>query len=206
MTTPPTHLLLPAATRTWRPWKNGGGVMADIAVSPSTADWDTFKWRVGIAKIEKDGPFSTFPGVDRSFMIVGGKGVKLTVAGIEPARITHKSPPFAFPGESAATAQLTDGPTEALNIMVRRGGAQTRLALVDEPSEFVPGSEAFALLVWARGRADLLIHGEPVSLGLHDAVLFEPGVNVKVRPGDHSHGWLIEARNIELAPPGAANS
>jgi environmental stress-induced protein Ves len=28
-----THMLLPAAERIWRPWKNGGGEMATITLS-----------------------------------------------------------------------------------------------------------------------------------------------------------------------------
>ncbi len=187
-----THLVLPAADRIWKPWKNGGGEMADIAVVPANAGYDDFKWRIAIAKIDADRPFSDFPGIDRTFMIVGGKGVNLTVEGMAPARLTHKSPPFSFPGDKPTQSQLIDGPVHALNVMTKRGVADTRIGLVDGPASFETGGNVYAVLVWARGRADVTIMGESLSLAQHDALVFGIGVEVVIKPDDHSHGWFIE--------------
>jgi uncharacterized protein len=187
-----THMLLPAAERIWRPWKNGGGEMADIAVVPANAGYEDFKWRIAIAKIDVDRPFSDFPGIDRTFMVVGGKGVKLSVEGMAPARLTHKSPPFHFPGDKPTEAQLMDGPVHALNVMTKRGVADTRIGLVDEPAQFHTGSDVHAVLVWARGRADVLVNDESVALNQHDALMLAIGVHVQIKPGDHAHGFLIE--------------
>ena len=194
-----THLVLPAATRPWKPWKNGGGEMADIAVVPANAGLDDFKWRIAIARIDKDGAFSEFPEVDRTFMVVGGKGVRLTVEGMSEARLTHKSDPFSFPGERPASAALLDGPAYALNVMARRDAAQTRVGLVEENARFIAGDEATAVLVWARGHAEVLVNGAATPIGLHDAVIFAAGAAVEVRPGGHSHGWLIEVRSLATA-------
>jgi environmental stress-induced protein Ves len=59
------------------PWKNGGGQTTEIAVSAgaSLADFD---WRVSIAEINADGPFSAFAGVDRTLVLLSGAGVRLT--------------------------------------------------------------------------------------------------------------------------------
>jgi uncharacterized protein len=187
-----THMLLPAATRVWKPWKNGGGEMADIAVVPADAGYDDFKWRIAIAKIDGDRAFSNFPGIDRTFMVVGGKGVNLSVDGLAPARLTHKSPPFHFPGDKPTHAKLIDGPVHALNVMTKRGVADTRIGLADEAAEFHTGSDVHALLVWARGRADVLVDDTSVVLNQHDAVMLASGVHVKIKPGDHAHGYLIE--------------
>ena len=43
------------------PWKNGAGRTTEIAVHPAGAALDAFAWRVSIADIERDGPFSRFP-------------------------------------------------------------------------------------------------------------------------------------------------
>ncbi len=59
----------PAAGRVERPWKNGGGMTADVAASPPGAGMDGFDWRVSIARVEADGPFSVFPGVDRTMAL-----------------------------------------------------------------------------------------------------------------------------------------
>src|SRR4029453_18819910 len=67
--------LLRAADRVAIPWKNGGGITHDVALSG--AGPDDFAWRVSIADIERPGPFSSYPGIDRSFVPVHGK-VRLT--------------------------------------------------------------------------------------------------------------------------------
>ena len=47
------------------PWKNGGGLTREIVCMPHGGGLDSFDWRVSIAHIASNGPFSTFPGVDR---------------------------------------------------------------------------------------------------------------------------------------------
>ncbi|MDP3170391.1 MAG: HutD family protein, partial [Polaromonas sp.] len=37
------------------PWRNGGGVTRELIAWPTPQDWD---WRISVAEIEKDGPFS----------------------------------------------------------------------------------------------------------------------------------------------------
>ena len=62
------------------PWKNGGGVTTELAMSPPGAGLDNFDWRVSLASIAEDGPFSQFPGVDRTLVMVAGDGYTQTVA------------------------------------------------------------------------------------------------------------------------------
>ncbi len=65
------HLLDPASFRTV-PWKNGGGTATDIAQRLG-ADGEP-DWRVGTAAIDRDGPFSDYAGVTRTFTIIHGAG------------------------------------------------------------------------------------------------------------------------------------
>ena len=56
------------------PWKNGGGETTEIAVFPAGAGLDDFDWRVSMARVESSGPFSVFPGIDRTLAILEGEG------------------------------------------------------------------------------------------------------------------------------------
>ena len=56
-------------------WKNGGGETAEIAVFPEGACYDDFHWRLSMARIAADGPFSTFPNVDRTLALIEGNGM-----------------------------------------------------------------------------------------------------------------------------------
>src|SRR5688572_25695921 len=88
------------------PWKNGGGTTTEIAVHPESAGLGDFLWRVSMARVESDGPFSAFPGIDRTLTILNGAGILLTVDGRDAIALTPDSAPFAFPGVAPAAATL----------------------------------------------------------------------------------------------------
>lgn len=114
------RLLDPAAFQTV-PWKNGGGTATDIAVGLS-ADGEV-DWRVGTAAILKDGPFSDYEGVTRTFTIVAGPGVHLDFAG-EGTRTLDRDQPTRFAGAPAPFCRLRDGASAtAFNLLTRDGAA-----------------------------------------------------------------------------------
>jgi len=55
-----------------RRWRNGGGVTRELPAWPSPQEW---RVRVSVADVEREGPFSSFPGVDRWFAVIDGAGV-----------------------------------------------------------------------------------------------------------------------------------
>jgi environmental stress-induced protein Ves len=103
------------------PWKNGGGVTTEIAVSPAGAGLDDFDWRVSMARVESGGPFSMFAGIDRTLAVLEGEGIVLSFAGASPAEITRASTPHSFPADVPTQAALIAGPITDLNVMTRRG-------------------------------------------------------------------------------------
>jgi environmental stress-induced protein Ves len=103
------------------PWKNGGGETTEIAVSPEGAGIEDFDWRLSMALVAVGGPFSTFPGIDRTLAVLEGDGIELTIAGMAPAIASAASQPLAFPGDAPTSAVLLGGEVSDLNIMTRRG-------------------------------------------------------------------------------------
>jgi environmental stress-induced protein Ves len=103
-----------------RPWKNGGGTTRDIAVSPPGASLDTFDWRLSLAQVDRDGPFSRFDNVDRTLVLLSGAMTLL-----ERDRRTDLvcNEPFTFAGERAIEARVAGGSTLDFNVMTRRGRA-----------------------------------------------------------------------------------
>jgi environmental stress-induced protein Ves len=84
---------------------------------PDAADW---KLRISMADITADGPFSAFPGVERWFAVVVGKGVVLGSGGAE-RRILPGDAPVVFDGAAAPDCRLIDGATRDLNLMIHGG-------------------------------------------------------------------------------------
>ena len=59
------------------PWKNGGGTTRELlSWPPGVADWH---WRISVAQVETEGPFSRFDGVQRWFAVLDGEGVELAL-------------------------------------------------------------------------------------------------------------------------------
>lgn len=109
------------------PWKNGGGTTREIATHPPGAGFGDFAWRLSVADVERDGPFSAFPGVDRTIVLLRGAGMRLAGNGVEHA-LTECGAPFAFVGEAAIEARLVGGATRDFNAMTRRGSWRAEVA------------------------------------------------------------------------------
>ncbi|MDR7126808.1 HutD family protein [Pseudotabrizicola sp. 4114] len=109
----------PAAARVFRPWKNGGGETAEILCWPEGAGLDDFTLRLSTARVDRSGPFSLFPGVDRVLTVIEGGAMVLSLDGTDH-RLAPGSPPFAFPGDALCEAKLEGPPLLDFNVMTRR--------------------------------------------------------------------------------------
>lgn len=164
------HILRAADFRTM-PWKNGGGETTEIVVSPPGASMDDFDWRVSMARVASDGPFSIFPGIDRSLTLLEGAGISLHIAGMGAHHLTSASEPLAFPGDVATHGILSDGPILDLNVMTRRGVCRASVERVNGP-EIVLAAAGDHVLGLIRGGP---AHGSGVALGDGDALVCTPG-------------------------------
>lgn len=171
--------LLPASARIAKPWKNGGGVTTDVLVRPDDADLDGFSARVSIAEVAASGPFSLFPGIDRSTAILAGDGLDLTIAG-HRVRLGPDDAPIAYPGDVPAHADLIGGPVADLNVMTRRGALRhglARLAIAAGDQTTIPGGDT--VLVWLSGAGVIMTGARTARLGPLDAVTLTRPANVR---------------------------
>jgi len=77
-------------------------------------------WRLSIADVASDGPFSKFHGIDRWIMVVSGKGMELTIEGLGAKRLDRPFEPLFFPGDAKTDCRLIDGPIRDFNFMIAR--------------------------------------------------------------------------------------
>lgn len=82
---------------------------------------DRFDWRVSIASIAQSGPFSVFPGIDRSIILLDGDGVRLRCDGHFDHGLDTPAQPFAFAGDVAVDCTLLGAESTDFNVMTRRG-------------------------------------------------------------------------------------
>jgi hypothetical protein len=169
-----TTRLLPYAALEASPWKNGGGSTTQIAVAPHGASIDDFDWRVSLATIAQDGPFSVFEGVDRTLALVEGKGVLLDIDG-HKAILDSSAPVVEFRGESRVGALLVDGATRDFNVMTRRSACthQVGRRILNGPSEFAPRGDVTLLFLLEGDGLELRNGDERISLVRLDSVVFD---------------------------------
>jgi environmental stress-induced protein Ves len=129
------------------PWKNGGGTTVEVASFPKGSTLDTFGWRISMADVASDGPFSNFPEIDRTLILVEGAGIEIEVAR-ESHRLDPASPRLAFPGDVPTQARLLAGPIRDLNVMTRRGYFAHRTAFV-QAGDIAPSQNSRAAFVFA---------------------------------------------------------
>jgi uncharacterized protein len=141
------------------PWKNGGGHTTEIAAHPPGAGLAAFAWRVSIADVEQDGPFSTFAGVDRTLVLLAGQGMRLCGES-EPIELRTPFEPIQFSGDLALTCNLVAGPVRDFNLMVRRGAARGDVLIRRDGGETVAPADTYVCYA-AAGTSECLVAGHP---------------------------------------------
>ncbi|MFE5093397.1 HutD family protein [Streptomyces sp. NPDC056638] len=179
-----TARVLRAADRTATPWKNGGGVTREIAAYPEGAPLDAFDWRVSLAEVSQDGPFSSFPGVDRTLTVVEGAGMDLMVGG-EHHIVDEQYWPHDFPGDLETEGRLLGGPVVNFNVMYRRERTSAEVAVVRGTVRLsVPEGGAVLAVALEDGAA---VDGSGIELDRYDALLMREGTPGVLR----TQGWAL---------------
>jgi uncharacterized protein len=94
------------------PWKNAGGITREIARETTG---NGFAWRLSLADVEMEGPFSRFDGMRRILTVVEGKGMELQYR--DGVLIAELGVPVEFDGSLDITSRLKDGPLRDLNLI-----------------------------------------------------------------------------------------
>lgn len=104
---------LTAADYRVQPWANGRGQTVELARVDGPAG---MIWRLSVATVAEDGPFSRLPGVQRNLTVIEGPGFDLLGDGVrlrcDPLR------PVAFDGGLALAAAGVMAPSRDFNAMV----------------------------------------------------------------------------------------
>ncbi|MDO1583563.1 HutD/Ves family protein [Rhizobium oryzicola] len=180
------------------PWKNGGGETVEITVSPERASLETFDWRISMATVATDGPFSSFAGIDRTLSILSGNGMNLTIKGMPPVSLNQQSDPLRFPADVETTATLTDGPITDLNVMTRRGVFRHQ---VEKRTAPIAAPEALQTRLILNGGTAMRCdwRGGSVDLAHLDCLIIDPHAPALTVAGDGTI-YLVHLDNESQSP------
>jgi environmental stress-induced protein Ves len=145
------------------PWANGRGTSYEIASDRGKAgEW---AWRLAMAPVNEDGPFSRIECVNRSLAVVEGAGMLLSVDRKKlpclPMQVVR------FRGDAITDATLTDGPIMDINLMVRRKEADGEMAIISNAGLLNGAS----IVVAVGGSAQVKSGDSTIDLERHDSIL-----------------------------------
>lgn len=177
------------------PWKNGGGVTAQLAIWPQGAEFarGEFDARVSAADVAASGPFSEFRGFERVLVIVAGAGLRLDHGEHAPRARLRPLEPYRFAGEWPTHGELVDGAVRDFNVFTRRGvlRAEVEAARLGQRTLRSPLEARHALVQVVAGAAFARVSGEeePFELGQGDSLRVD-----EARAGDE-----LELRGADAA-------
>jgi environmental stress-induced protein Ves len=179
------------------PWKNGHGTTAEVAAFPEGSSFDTFGWRISMADVASDGPFSVFPGIDRTLIVVEGDGIELDVEGVTYA-LDKASPKLSFSGDDSTTGRLLSRPIRDLNVMTRRSQFRHRTRFVKSGVTLLAEETDVAFFVPLDGPFDVTLGSVIHSLRTLDTLMLEATQDLILLSGTG------RAVLVEIEPEGSA--
>ena len=178
-------------------WKNDGGWTTEIARDPA-GDGD-FRWRISIADIESDGPFSAFAGISRDLVLLAGNGIELDIGDAPTLRMTERFQRVHFEGEANVDCRLLAGPTRDFNVMARRDAVR---------AEVVARPLVGSMVLFAQTSVVWLAHafsGHAQARAGEESVAIETGDTLRIDFEDPASGRVViegggEIVLVKLAP------
>ncbi|MGQ0484780.1 MAG: HutD/Ves family protein [Hyphomicrobiales bacterium] len=173
--------ILRAADYRIMPWKNGGGTTTEICIMPEDAGLSgrPFDWRVSIADVASDGPFSAFPGYDRHIMMIEGQGMVLEGGPEGQIVLAENLVPRRFSGDWNIAGRLLAGPVRDFNLMARRDRYDSRLEVHEAASELRLDAATATLLVHVLD-GEVAASGHVLACG--ETLILSPGETSRLTP------------------------
>lgn len=153
--------ITPAQWQTQR-WQNGGGITHQLCRQD---DQHGMLWRLSIAEVATDGPFSRFDNIDRIIMLLEGNGFYLQGVVDSPKVLDTPLTPFAFAGEAPIHCALINGAVRDFNLMTRRAAVTPQLQVLSIGSEVqTVALSAQTLIYVASGNVEIALEQQTVTL------------------------------------------
>jgi len=157
------------------PWANGRGTSYEIVSDRNESD--EWTWRLAMAPVNEDGPFSRIECVNRFLAVIQGNGMLLSVdrkkLQCRPMQVVR------FRGDAITDAMLTDGPITDINLMIRRKEADGEMTIVAEAGQLRGAS----IVVAIGGSAQVQCGDSAIELEPHDSILECDGETVSLVSG-----------------------
>ena len=174
---------LPSSDYVAMPWRNGAGVTHEIAIDDSPGESEApFLWRLSMADLAGDGPFSEIPDVDRILVLLEGEDVQLTIAGADPEPLAEHEA-IAFPGDVPTGLTMAPGSGRDLNLMWDRTRVQGMVDILNI-GDTLQIEEHIAFAIALGTSATIEVDGYEYVVGEQDALQLDDATTFAVLDGE----------------------
>ncbi len=174
------------------PWRNGGGVTRTLM---RRDNGDKPLWRISVADLTGNAPFSRFEGLDRHSVLVEGHNV--TLCGDWGAWSMSSVGDIArYPGELSVRTELGCALARFWNVMADRTHMRVDLRVSTSPRETIARAGDGALMV-LDGEVDVVVDGRAcATLTKNDGLLFDGfRQSLQLHFKDGPCHWLLTTLN-----------
>lgn len=192
----PSMEIIRFAELTESTWKNGGGITREIACASIDANRI---WRLSMADVTSDGPFSEFAEYDRILTILNGQGMSLQSD--DGSIDADPWVPVRFSGALKIYAYLKSGPLTDLNLMFNPDYCTGDVTVLNGPYN--------QSLVLDEGRT-FVVHGLAGTVKVNDSSQLLPGdtaiIGSDVGQVELAHDDAALLIKIDMSPRISPNS
>jgi environmental stress-induced protein Ves len=173
--------LLDASALRTQAWANGAGTTTLIASEPDDDQW---QWRLSIAEIAQEAPFSSFPATRRVFVPLDAP-IQLRFDDTRTTSLLRLAV-TRFDGADAPYALLPEGPTRAFNLMLRGTAQGELIARPLNGAMWLPLRAGWRWFLHVLGgRAEIHVDDDQLAAdaGDHLWIDAQPGQRVRIEGG-----------------------
>lgn len=150
-------------------------------MAPIGASLEDFDWRISMAKVVSDGPFSNFTAIDRTLVVINGVGLSLDFGDGTSMVLSQDSEPLSFAGDTPTSARLLSGEILDLNVMTRRTRFAHRLVKLSTATEIELDRCSQAVVIAALNGVTVQSHSGEARLSRGDSAILTLADDVRGR-------------------------
>lgn len=143
------------------PWKNGRGLTKELAVHFGD-DKERYVWRISIAGVTEDGPFSDFRGYERTLIMLEGNGIELSHSDGTESKLIDINGIARFSGDLITNGKLTDGQIKDFNVITLREKCTADTRIIKEGVLY--RTEGDGICVYAVTGSEFVFDGRTFSV------------------------------------------
>ena len=158
------------------PWANGLGKTVEILRCDDSEG--KLLWRLSMAAVTEDGPFSIFTDVERNLTVLTGDGFDLIE---DHTGIKHSAAlltPVAFSGETPISAKNVTASCQDFNVMTKAGLPKPNVWIANASKQKV--IEGAQLALFALSKATVKTANGTLKLETHELLLCEKSAELEL--------------------------